>query len=120
VGLYHTFENGCSLKYADYVTDTIPEKTPTDGCPQNKKTCVGKSFPAAWQARHLHLSALRRFSCAAHHWCCRGHAALSLLSCDYDSHPSKKIELSKIRFYCHLQDPIHNFMVRILRGDTNQ
>jgi hypothetical protein len=38
LNLEHTFYGGCSAK-GDFVADTPPEKTPTDGCPAGKDTC---------------------------------------------------------------------------------
>ena len=38
LNLEHTFYRGCSSG-GDYVADTPPEKTPTDGCPAGKDTC---------------------------------------------------------------------------------
>jgi hypothetical protein len=39
LGLYHTFQNGCSAT-GDQVTDTPPQRTPTRGCPEGKDTCT--------------------------------------------------------------------------------
>ncbi|MDL4776209.1 MULTISPECIES: zinc metalloprotease [Thermomonosporaceae] len=40
LGLYHTFQDGCSAQ-GDRVADTPPERDPTSGCPEGKDTCTG-------------------------------------------------------------------------------
>ena len=39
VGLYHTFQNGCSAQ-GDQVEDTPPQRYSTTGCPEGKDTCT--------------------------------------------------------------------------------
>ncbi len=42
--LSHTFQGGCSDPN-DYVSDTVPQASPSGGCPTGRKSCNATAWP---------------------------------------------------------------------------
>ncbi|KAJ7093848.1 metalloprotease [Mycena belliarum] len=51
LGLFHTFQGGCTssgtANGGDFVADTPSQKYPSEGCPRGQDSCRGSSFPGS-------------------------------------------------------------------------